>query len=243
MHNLLSIPTLVAIGGLNVALVDLIVLAVILASVLIGALKGFVNQIFSILGGLAALIIAVIFCAKVSDLISTAIPSIPQAIADKLNEMLGLSGVVNEGAKEQILESLKTTTIPAFLHDIIADLIVKVGVELELDKLISGWVLTGICFVTIFILSLILFAVLKKLFKKLLSNKVFGKIDRVLGAIFSALKSIIIIIAVCILLSIIFDLNSLLTPTAENGQQINSVVNAFMTWLMNLQFIKNLLII
>lgn len=243
MQNLLSLPGLVSLGGLNVALVDLIVLIVLAVSIINGAYKGFVNQIFAILGGFAALILAICFCGEVKNSVATLFPSTIDNIALKVNQMLGIDGVLNEGAKEQIVASLASTSIPAFLHGIVADLIIKIGVELQLETLIAGWILTGICFVAIFILALVAFAVVKKYCKKLLNNKVFGKVDRILGGIFSALKTVAIIIAVSVLASLLFDVNSLLTPVTESGEQLNSVLNAFMTWFMNLGFITNLLAI
>ena len=244
MLNLLSSSAVVTVLGLNVALIDIIVLAVLLVSVVIGALKGFVTQIYSILGGLVALILAIVFCGKLADFLTVSVPAIPSALQDKLSEILGIDGILLDGAKEKILESLKSTNIPAFLHELVADLIIKLGAELHLEVVIANWVLIAICFVSIFLISIILIIISKKLFKSLLQhNKAFGKLDRVLGAIFLSLKSLVIIIALFILLSLFIDLNGLLIPTLENGERINSVFNSFMTFIMNMPFIKNALIV
>lgn len=243
MLNLLAIPSVIALGGMNVALVDLVVLAVLLIALIIGLSKGFVRQIFSLLGGIAALVVAIFTCSHIAEFINASIPSIPEAISAKVDSLFGLEGVLLEGSKEQIIESLSSTTIPSFLHPTIADLIISNAGELQLSQMITGWAVTAIAFVSAFIISLILFGIIKKIFKAITSHGVFGAIDRILGMIFSMAVALAFLLVVCILLYLIIpNINDFLVPVTETGEAVKCYFNDLMTWVMSLDFISNLLI-
>jgi uncharacterized membrane protein required for colicin V production len=59
MLNLLAVPSAIALGGMNVALVDLVVFSILLISLILGGAKGFLGQIFALLGGVAAIFVAI----------------------------------------------------------------------------------------------------------------------------------------------------------------------------------------
>ena len=244
MLNLLALPSVVALGGMNVALVDLVVFSILLIAFVVGGAKGFMGQIFALLGGFAAIVVAVLTCTQVGEFLSTTFPTIPESIKTQVNGLLGLDGVLLQGAKEQVLESLKTTNLPAFLHNIIADLIIAQGGNLKLTEIITGWVITAIAFVATFIIALFLIRFLKKIFKTLTNNPTINAIDRILGAIFKCLLTLIIIIIIIIVLSLVATefVNGLLQPVTESGEQINCLFNDILTWVMSFDFIKSILI-
>ena len=243
MLNLLAIPSVIALGGMNVALVDLIVLAVLLIALIIGLSKGFVKQIFSLFGGIAALVVAIFTCSHIAEFITTSIPAIPEAISVKVDTLFGLDGVLFEGSKEQIIGSLSSTSIPSFLHPTIADLIISKAGELQLTQIITGWAVTAIAFVSAFIISLILFKILKKIFKAITSGGAIGAIDKVLGMIFSIAVALIICLVICILLYLIIpNVNDYLVPVTETGESVKCYFNDLMTWVLSLDFVSSLLI-
>ena len=242
MLNLLAIPSVITLGGINVALVDLVVLAVLLIALIVGLAKGFVRQIFSLLGGIAALVVAIFTCTYVAEFLSSSIPSIPESISAQLEGLLGLDGVLLQGTKEQIIESLSSTKIPAFLHELVATTISESAGELNLTATLTGYVMIAIAFVVVFILSLIVFAILKKIFSALTSIGVLGAIDRILGMIFSIAVALVGLLVICIVLSLIIpNINEFLIPVTESGEKVTCHFNTLLTAIMNLDVIKNLL--
>ncbi len=242
MLNLLAIPSVIAIGSLNVALIDLIVLGLLIIAVIIGAAKGFLKQILSILGGLAAIVLAVLLCKHVAGFIYNKVPFITNPVSNMVEKLFGLEGIVTGGTKEQVVQTLASTKIPAFLHSIIANSVVESAGELQLTQVLTNWALVAISFVIIFILALIVFSFIKKLFKSLTKIKAVGYIDRFLGAIFMALKFLVIALVLITVLSVFINMNNLLTPTLANGETISSYFNAIMTKILQIPFIQNLFI-
>ncbi len=243
MLNLLAIPSAIALGGLNVALVDLVVLGVLLIALIVGLAKGFVRQIFILFGWIAALVVAIFTCTIVADFLSNSIPAIPEAIGASVDELLSSAGIPMEGTKEQIVDALSQTSIPAFLHSVLADVIVASTTELNLSQTITGWAMTAISFIAVFIVSLILLAILKKIFRAITKRGVFGAIDRILGMIFSVAITLAVIVVIFILLSLIIpaNINELLLPIAESGEPVTCYVNELLTKIMEIDFIKNLI--
>ncbi|MBR3805006.1 MAG: CvpA family protein [Clostridia bacterium] len=242
MFNLLAISPVVALGGLNVALIDLIFFGLMLIAIIIGIAKGFLRQILSILGIIAAIVLSVILCKHLAGLIENKIPSITNGVSGMVEKIFGLSGVATSGTKEQIIETLQTTKIPSFLHSIVANSIIESAGELGLTSVLTRWALVAISFVVIFILSLILFAIVKKLFKALTRIKAVGFVDRILGALFMALKFMVLALVLVTVLSVFIDMNSLLSPVLESGKPVKSVFNSLMTAIMDAPFIQKLLI-
>ena len=242
MLNLLSIPVAINLGEASIALLDAICAAVLLISLFVGAIKGFIKQILSILGWLLAVIIAYMVADDVAAFISSSIPAVPDFIGGKLNEILNLDGGILNGTKDDILQFLSTSNIPAFLHDIIADTIIKSIGELNIVDIVVDWALVAISFVVVVIICLILFAIVKKLFNALTKIAIIGAIDRVLGAIFSALKALVVITLIIVLASLLFNINPLLSPVVD-GVEIKCYLNEVLTFVTNMDFIKNLITI
>ncbi len=244
MLNLLAIPSVIALGGTNVALVDLVVLAVLIIALIVGLAKGFVRQIFALLGGIAALVVAIFTCTYVAEFLSTTFPAIPESIKAQIDSLMGLEGVVLNGSEEQILTSLSKTEIPAFLHNTLAQIIIAEGGELQLTEIVTGWVVTAIAFVVTFVLSLIVFSILKKIFRALTELPVLGTIDRILGMIFSIAITLAFLVIIFIILSLVATefVNGLLQPIAQSGEPIKCVFNDLLTWVMDLGFIQSLLV-
>ena len=244
MLNLLAIPSVIALGGMNVALVDLVVLAVLLIALIVGLAKGFVRQIFALLGGIAALVVAIFTCTYVAEFLSTTFPSIPEAIKAQIDSLMGLEGVLLNGTKEQILASLSETKIPSFLHNTLASIIIAEGGNLQLTEIVTGWVVIAIAFVAVFILSLIVFGILKKIFSALTEIPVLGAIDRILGMIFKIAITLAILVVIFIIISLVAVefANGLLQPVTESGESVTCYFNNLLTWVMDLDFINSLLV-
>ncbi len=240
MFNFLA--SIVNLGSSQVALIDLIMLGVILFALIFGSIKGFFAQILSILGTIAAIVIAVSFCDEVADYIKNTFPNITEGLSAKIGELFGLTDELLQGSKEQIINSLAETKIPAFLHEMLANAIVETAGDLNIVNLLTKWSLIAISFVGLFIVTRIVFIVVKLIFKGLTKNRVIGALDRALGALLMALKFIIIAMVLITVLSVFINMNPLLAPVAEDGTVVNSVFNKFISWIMQLEFIQNLFV-
>lgn len=240
MLNLLS--NVVSLGGLNVALIDLVVLGIIFLAVLFGAVRGFLRQVLSILGVLAALVLAVLLCKSVGTYIYEKVPFITDKVAETVNKIFSLDQIIAGGGKEEIIAILQTTKIPSFLHSLVADYIIDSGAAMQLSQVLTQWALVAISFIAIFILSFIVFFILKRICKFITSLKGVGTLDKILGAIFMVAKVIVILILVCMVASIFTDTAQYLTPTLEDGKVINSVFNQLVTKIMESGIIKKMFI-
>lgn len=243
MLNLLAVPSVIALGGLNLALVDLVVLGVLLIALIVGLIKGFVRQIFVLFGWIAALLIAIFTCTIVADFLSNTIPAIPSSITSSVDGLLSSAGIPMDGSKEQILNALSTSSIPAFLHGALADVIVASSAEVNLAQTVTGWAMTAISFILVFIVSLILLSIFKKIFKAITKRGVIGAIDRIFGMIFSVAITLIVLMLITILISIFIKVNTFLLPVSESGEAVTCYFNSLLTKIMELDFIKNLKII
>ncbi|MBQ3234947.1 MAG: CvpA family protein [Clostridia bacterium] len=239
MFNLLA--SVVSLGSLNVALIDLIMLGVLLLALLFGAMRGFLGQILSLLGGLAALLLAIFLCKHLAGFIMEKVPAITNAVSGTVNKIFGIEEIVATGGKEEIIKTLQTTKIPSFLHSIVANAIVESGAATKLSMVLTEWALTAISFVAIFIVALIVFLIVKRFFKAIAKLKGVGAVNKILGAILMAAKALLLSVIVIMVMSLFMDMNSLLTPTLDNGEQVNSVFNGLITKIMEANFIQNLL--
>lgn len=239
MLNLLATPSVIAIGSLNVALIDLIVLGILIIAFFIGLARGFIGQILSLLGGIAALILSFVLCKHLAGFIGDKIPSLTESISGMVNKLFGLEGVVTAGTKEEIIATLQTTKIPSFLHSIVANSIVSSEGTLKLTEVLTEWALVAISFVVIFILALILFAIIKKVFKALTKIKGVGAVNRILGALLMLVKAIIFCVILSLILSVFIDMNAILSPKLSNGEEVKSIFNSVITKIMELPFIQN----
>jgi len=84
--------------------------------------------------------------------------------------------------------------------------------------------------------------IIKSIFKGLTKISIIGALDRILGAILMALKFLIAATLIITLLSVFMDMNSILAPTLEDGTVVNSIFNSFVSWIMQLDFIQNMII-
>lgn len=246
MFNLLAIPTAITIGSLNVALLDVIVLALLLIALIVGLVKGFAKQLFSILGWVAAVALGIIFCDDIASFLNESVPALKEGIYNFLNGSIGIeSAITSSQTVEEIMAILKAETeLPEFLHQAIAQAIVNAAGDIHITEVLTGWAITAISFVAIFIVSMLVFGILKALFNAINKKiKALGAIDKLFGGIFAILKMSIIVLLVTMLMSSILPtaFDALLHPVLETGEEVNCVLNSALTWVMNSEWVAGLL--
>ncbi len=237
MLNLLAIPTYFTLGSINVALVDIIVLVCLLIATIVGIVRGFVKQILAYLGIIAAVLLAVLFCDEATAFLCEKIPAFPTAIENWLGNtqmFKTLTGTFT--SKEQIITALAGSSIPAFLHNVIAEAIVSSGFELQILSVFSKWLIYVIVFVVIIIASLILFAILRKLFSRLTRIAFIGFLDKLLGVVFSVALTLVVLMLICVIISPFTGINAFLQP-----EPVKCYFNEALTWVTSQPFIQDLI--
>ncbi len=235
MINLLAIPNIVKVAGINLALFDAVALIAIIIALIVGYVKGFAKQALSILGFVVALIISFVLCGKLATFINENIPSITNSIKQAIEKAIGITSdaIKNE---ESLRGMLQNSSIPAFLHELIVSLVVESNFEIALIDVIAGWTLNVISFVVLLVLLLIGFALLKSIVNKIVSIPIIKTTDKILGMLFSVLKCLIIILIVLSLASTIFSLNDYLKPSG-----CTCYLNSALEFITNSSLFKNLL--
>ena len=122
MFNLLAIPSYFEIGGINIALLDIIALVVLLIFLIIGIVKGFSDQILSLLGWVAAIIVAIFTCTQAAEFLSKQFPDLVETIQSWWSDVIG-EQFASVTDKESLRVALENSSLPAFLHDTIIELV------------------------------------------------------------------------------------------------------------------------
>ena len=235
------IPFYFSIGGLNVAIIDVIVLIALIIAIIVGAVRGFAKQILGILGLVAAVIIAYFICEPIAEFVKTTFPKIQEAISSWIATVSGL-GDIAQLTPENAEEILNNSEIPVFLHGLVINLVNESKI-LEIIPTLTDLAIKAMTFVVLVIVLLIAFAIFKKLFLWIAKLKFIRPVDKTLGAIFSVLVCVIILIIVFALLLMVaqdFTVN-LLEPTITEGVTFESLTSKLLGLVLQLPFISNLI--
>ncbi len=237
MVNLLAIPTFFSLGIMNVALVDIIALVCGIIALIVGYCRGFMQQVLSLLGKIAALLIAFFFCSTFATMVCDLIPAIPQAVEGWVEGVFGEGLNATFENKEQIMMVLKQSSVPVFLHEVLANAVVNSNFEFNLIPIISKFILNIISFVLLYFLSLLVFVLLKKIFKQITDLRVVKYFDKFLGVILSLIKLLLIFVILAIVLSLFLPINDYLKPDGAF-----CVFNSILEYVMQMQFIEKLIL-
>lgn len=233
-------PTFFAIGGKNVAVLDIIVLVILIIFLIVGASKGFMRQLLGFLGVFGALVLTVLLCDKVAKLVTENIPQFYETVkgwATSLFKLDGLEGLTGEELKNAIASS----GIPSFLQGVVLKMIESEGSDVTIVVVLANWMMNIMCGAILFVVILIVFAIVKKILTAFVDLPIIKSIDKLLGAVFAVLKGLLILLIVCMLLSLFIDINKFLSPTTEAGEPVQCLFNEILTWFMNLPFVSGTL--
>lgn len=238
MNNLLF-PLAISIAGTHIAIIDIVVLALLLVFLIIGIIKGFSRQIFSLLGPLTALLVAVFTCSKVGTFLTEKIPKLNELAISWANKIPGIS-TIGSLTPETVSEALSKSEIPALFHGIIIK-IVESG-KTDIIPVVANWIIIAISFVIIFLLALVAFSIVKKIFSALTKISIIGYVDKLLGVAFGIIKGLVIVFIALVVLQLLAPefSNSLLTITID-GVQIESVTSRALAVILNIPFVVNIM--
>lgn len=233
-------PAFFAIGGKNVALLDIIVLVFLIIFLFVGASKGFMRQLLGFLGIFGALVLTVLLCDKVAKFVTENVPNFYEVVkgwATSIFKLDGLEGLTGEELKTAIASS----DIPSFLQGVVLKMIESQGNDVTIVVVLANWMMNIICGALLFIVITIVFAILKKILTAFVDLPIIKSIDKVLGAVFAILKGLLILLILCMLISLFVNINDFLAPVTESGEPVQCVFNEILTWFMNLPFVSGTL--
>ncbi len=204
MSNLL----LYSVSG---AILEVLALIVLIATIIIGAKNGFIKSLISTFGSLVSLILAVLLCSSVAKVLENKF-SLVTTISSKL------SGVLTRIFGEQLMNtSLSLATedvlseqfnLSLFLVKIILSLkSTDIAPETTLSSIICPvfgyYIVCIISVIVLYIIFRIIFFLIGEIVKKMHSNKIIGATDTILGIVFGAIRGIIVINFALMILNII----------------------------------------
>ncbi len=194
-------------------IVDGIVIAIILLSIIFSAKKGFVKTVIEVAGFIAALIIAFTFSSPLANitydkmiepsLVKTAEQSVESttqntvdAFWDAMPKFVTNNSQTLGISKEQLSQkvALSTTDNTAQLTISLSQSVAKPVVCKLLSMLFST---------ILFVVLLFVVKILAKLINKLFSFSIIGKLNRTLGGVIGFVKGIILAFAFCMLVSLL----------------------------------------
>ncbi len=195
----------------NLNWVDYVIAGVILIGMIIGAKKGFIDQLFGILGTFGAIVGAILLCKTVGGLMSTD-GGIFDKVSSMLNEKFG-DAVIYTTEQDwsntaNINEVLSKLGIPGFLSGLFTNIfasfspngtpvVLKNVLPLEVTKLVNY----AIAFIVLLIVLAVIISILKKILTNIVKIPGISTLDKLLGFVLGAAFSAIILVAACLGLS------------------------------------------
>lgn len=177
---------------------DIACVAVLLVFLIIGLCKGFVTQLFSLLGSIAAFILASLLCGLVVKGLNDAfglVDGLAATLATKMGSSEWLTFSISE---ENIRKACSDMMLPDFIANFAVNQTVgMVGSYENLGEFIShslaNLIISGVTYVALFwIIKLVIF-LLKKVFEKLVTLPGLHAVNKVLGCVLGLIKGLILV--------------------------------------------------
>lgn len=203
---------------MDFGVMDIIVIAIIVISTIIGIKLGFIEKLFRLIRKFAAFVVS-FFLAKPASVFLMKNTSLDDTISGKIVTWLVeknalFAQTISPETQDQVIEdALTALKIPNFLasplRDKINELLPEVTAETTIGHLFSepltSLAMIIISFVVLFIASIIVIFILKKMFKALTKNSILGGLDRLLGAGLGFVEGALIVIIILFGLSFVIN--------------------------------------
>ncbi len=204
-------------------IVDIIIIAIIIACVFFGYKKGLVGAAVNILGFIIALLIALILYAPISNFIinHTPIqPTLENAIKETVTPF-----VIKDNENNEEIDSEKTDNSPKVMTDYINGFIEKEKQKVEqteiqiidnVSKTVAANLIKIAVVIIVFIVAKVGLIFVKQLAKIISKLPIIGGFNKIGGAIYGVLQSLLIVY-------ILFAVLSVFAPTMENSGILEAV--------------------
>lgn len=196
-------------------IIDIVVIAILVISLIFGFIKGFMKQIVKAASGIIAFLLATAFCKKLGVLLFDS--SIGNQVLEYLNSYFASKGElfttnIETLSKELLETGLTKAGIPNILHGTIINSIGESGVinfssEMTLgmyfSTIITNALSVVVAFILIYLVVLILVRIIGRIIAGVVRGTAIGVIDSCLGGCWAIVKSVFIISLIFLILSFV----------------------------------------
>lgn len=206
LMEVLMVNNLLAVT-LSGATVDIICLVILTLFAVICMFRGFTKQIFGLVTAVIAFLIAYFLADNLLTLFNNWW-NLTENTANKINIIFSGNEFFNmELTADNIDKFAKSVKLPGFIVDYaikhISETIPATTVGTYISTVIAKHVLTGICFITLFIISKIILSILKFILLLFVKLPIIHGIDKILGLVLGIIKGILFLYVAIFLCSLI----------------------------------------
>lgn len=189
-------------------LIDVIIVVVVIAFLVIGWKKGFLEKLIDMASSVFGLVASVLLARPFSGVLEGWFgESLDTSIRDYL---MGNQDFANALTETNLREALSNMSLPDFMVEWIVDSVdfstVTTSIIDSIAPLILSLALLVIAFVTLFFGSMIIFFLLKLLARGITSIPVIKQIDKILGLIFGFLKVALLVYILLFILALVINI-------------------------------------
>lgn len=187
---------------------DLACAGVLLIFLIVGLVRGFINQFFGLVGSIAAFILASLLCGVVVRFLNGTfgvVDKLAEAISGKLGSAEWLTASISE---ENIRNACAEMSMPDFVTNfIVSQALNAAGGYENLGGFVSGalanLVVSGITYVVLYLILKLLLFLLKKLLENLVKLPGLNAANKLLGCALGLIKGLIAVYVLLFFVSII----------------------------------------
>lgn len=187
-------------------ILDIVCCVGLAVAIIIGIIKGFVNQIFKLISTIIAILLSYFLCDNFVELLDGLfhiVGSIANLIEPAFSKNEALNTVYNPETFSSVMQTLH---LPSFLIKSVQEFLAPIAnmtLAQGIATVIAKYILTFISFFVIFIIAKLLLLIVKGILNGLTSLPIIGTVNRALGGVLGCLSGLLIVYIVLYVLSMI----------------------------------------
>lgn len=203
---------------------DIVIIVILLIFLIVGISKGFMKQVFGLIGTIAAIIIAVLLCRSLADFVISH-TSLKATIAPAIAGFLGLPEALVDA--ETASASLQESGMPGFLIEALQNYMAQLNettfnLSVIVSEALAEYLIVFICFIVIFIGVKLLTLILKGIAAMLQKITLIKIIDKIAGAAVGLFKGLLIVYSLLYLINLLsFDFMAVIQQTINESVLAN----------------------
>lgn len=199
------------LGANFTVIADVVALVAIVASIVVGAIRGFAKTFINAFGGILSLLFAVLLCKSVATFLQYKfgfIDTVTGWVTGSVTAILG-DGIANTTLAEATESSLSAGGVAFWIINLILQAQGNEGIpkDVTINQVVSPvfgyYIVCIIALVVLYVLFRILFFLLGEIIQKSRDIKLIGATDTVLGAAIGLIRGVFIIQFALLLLSVL----------------------------------------
>lgn len=225
--NLLADLSMGTIADITIAVIAFIM-------IIVNMKKGFVKQIIGLVATIAALVLAYLFCSKITEFVNDKFDWHDKLAASLLSGFSGKGDVFNaEANAESVKAAVQSLGYPDFVTNALVKLVSGLGatsvtVGQFIADVIAKYILLAASFIVLFIVIRLLLQIVKVIVVKLFNLPILKGIDRLLALVLAVVKMLILIYVVVYVVQLMPNVAPFVDglKKALNESQIITFINA-----------------